>query len=371
MPGRNAAAFREAFAGLRVLRSLLPNAKMLALTATATTSLQKCVTEALLMGKEFPLHEVRANPDREGVYMEVLRRSAFAGAGRDTIDAYVDVLKPIIDELEYEPQAFDKTVVYLPLVWCGRAHQLAVTLLSAHHHHLVAQFHAPQTKEMKSQIPQQLESGTVKLVFATEALGMGADVKDIRRIVHIGCPTSLETYMQQIGRAGRDGNGAHAKLFVNASDLARKHVDQAMRDFCTTSDCRREHLLNHFAHEKLATNNHLCCDNCRQMCDCDLCITSDTLALEAQPEAGTKFSTSLKTKIVGMLLDYFAQTNNELEDMFPEAITGLSMEFAKTLVAHLAEINSNSEFLSMNYGFIDSHHLAVIAAVINWALADQ
>ena len=58
-------------------------------------------------------------------------------------------------------------------------------------------------------------SGKLRIVVATVAFGMGIDKRDIRAIIHYNMPKTFESYIQEIGRAGRDGNPAHCHLFLN------------------------------------------------------------------------------------------------------------------------------------------------------------
>ena len=101
---------------------------------------------------------------------------------------------------------------------------------------LFAQFHAPQTSQMKVQILKQMCStnSIVRVVFATVAIGMGVDVPNIRQIVHVCPPCSVKQYFQETGRAGRDGEPADAILYYNNRDIAanRSIMQNDMREFC-------------------------------------------------------------------------------------------------------------------------------------------
>ncbi|VDI31554.1 Hypothetical predicted protein [Mytilus galloprovincialis] len=61
---------------------------------------------------------------------------------------------------------------------------------------------------------------SLRLVFATEAYGTGIDVPDIKQIIHVGPPNTMETYVQEIGRCGRNGQQATAVLYYNNTDIA-------------------------------------------------------------------------------------------------------------------------------------------------------
>ncbi|CAB4022829.1 ATP-dependent DNA helicase -like, partial [Paramuricea clavata] len=89
---------------------------------------------------------------------------------------------------------------------------------------LFAQFHAAQTDKMKSEILEQLtgesERHNIRVVFATVAIGLGVNIPNVRQVIHIGPPRTIESYYQEIGRAGRDGRSARAVLYYNGSDIA-------------------------------------------------------------------------------------------------------------------------------------------------------
>ena len=73
-----------------------------------------------------------------------------------------------------------------------------------------AAYHAGMDPEPRADVLASWHSGTVSLMCATSALGMGLDRSDVRWIAHVGLPDSLLRYFQEIGRAGRDGKSARA-----------------------------------------------------------------------------------------------------------------------------------------------------------------
>lgn len=84
-------------------------------------------------------------------------------------------------------------------------------------------------------------------------------------------------YVQEIGRAGRDGKSSTATLYFNASDIAanREKLQPEMKEFCLTHQCRRVFICRHFGFERLQVADYLhdCCDNCEKQCNCVECVS--------------------------------------------------------------------------------------------------
>ena len=71
---------------------------------------------------------------------------------------------------------------------------------------------------MKDERQKAWSDGQKRVMVATNAFGMGIDKPDVRLVIHIDCPSSIEAYFQEAGRAGRDGNRSYAVLLYNSSD---------------------------------------------------------------------------------------------------------------------------------------------------------
>lgn len=147
---------------------------------------------------------------------------------------------------------------------------------------LFAQFHAPQTNTMKEEILQQLtctsSNSTVRVVFATVAMGMGVDIPAIRHIIHIGPPRTIQQFFQETGRAGRDGKPSRAVLYYNNRDIAKNKVglQESVRNYCMSEDtCLRVQLLQFLDVDapKSLNPQHDCCSICETLCTCSLCQT--------------------------------------------------------------------------------------------------
>nr|WP_240438601.1 ATP-dependent DNA helicase RecQ [Actinosynnema mirum] len=90
-------------------------------------------------------------------------------------------------------------------------------------------FHAGMRASERVRVQDAFMAGEVDVVVATSAFGMGIDKKDVRFVAHAAAPGSLDAYYQEIGRAGRDGEPAHAALFFSPKDLGLQRFFKARR----------------------------------------------------------------------------------------------------------------------------------------------
>ena len=189
-------------------------------------------------------------------------------------ESYSNILLPIANELYAKQEKYPMTVIYMKLKYCGYAYALFQRVLREKQYVggsndpavcLFTQFHAPQTNQMKKSIISEIkkQNSRIRVIFATSALGMGVDTSDIRHVIHISPPSSIESYVQEIGRAGRAGQLSNATLFYNNSDISDnlKHVDNSMKEYCRSQDkCLRRQLLNYLGF--LCIKQERCCCHC-------------------------------------------------------------------------------------------------------------
>jgi ATP-dependent DNA helicase RecQ len=191
--------FRPDYSRLGEIRKLLGNPQTIALTATATREVQADIVQQLGMGPQ-------ASVLWEGVERPNLHLSAVECDGEEEkMAALEDWLRSVSGP----------KIVYCTLI--SRLEKLSEWLQVRGFAHEV--YHGERGDSERKRAGRAFLEGDAQLMLATPAFGLGVDKPDIRGVAHFEIPGSLESYFQEVGRAGRDGAKSWCRLFYHQEDL--------------------------------------------------------------------------------------------------------------------------------------------------------
>jgi ATP-dependent DNA helicase RecQ len=247
--------FRPEYRQLDQLRTLFPHVPIGAFTATADKPTREEIMEHLL-GNDGKL--VVQGFDRPNIRIDVQQKN---NGNRQLLD--------FVSEFEGQQG----------IVYClSRAKVEATAKLLNENGYKALPYHAGLPVDVRQENQELFLSQPGLIMVATIAFGMGIDKPDVRFVMHMDLPSSMEAYYQEMGRAGRDGNPARAMMLYgfdnirvrrdmisssNASEAKKRSEMQrlnALLAFCEAASCRRNVLLRYFGDEEKAPCGY--CDTC-------------------------------------------------------------------------------------------------------------
>lgn len=189
--------FRPSYLEIVNIRKLKPNAPVLALTATATPEVVDDIQERLGFSEK-------------NVFKMSFERKNLAYIVRHATDKEEQLLH-ILNSVS------GSAIVYVRSR--KRTSELAKLLMSSGISALA--YNAGLDSEVRNNRQEEWTASKVRVMVATNAFGMGIDKPDVRLVIHMDCPSSLEAYFQEAGRAGRDGKKSYAILLYNDADSSK------------------------------------------------------------------------------------------------------------------------------------------------------
>ncbi|MDD4746479.1 MAG: ATP-dependent DNA helicase RecQ [Salinivirgaceae bacterium] len=189
--------FRPAYLKIADIRQLQPNVPILALTATATPNVVEDIQERLMFAKK-------------NVFQKSFERKNLVYWVKESENKDQDLLR-IVTRNNATGIVYVRNRKKTKLV----AEFLQNNGISADF------YHAGLSSELRDMKQNDWKENRTKVIVSTNAFGMGIDKPDVRYVVHLDLPDSLEAYFQEAGRGGRDEKQAHAILLYNRYDRAK------------------------------------------------------------------------------------------------------------------------------------------------------
>jgi ATP-dependent DNA helicase RecQ len=248
--------FRPAYTKLQCLKQNFPSVPVMALTATADVTTRKDILNQLALPNPY-------------IHLDSFDRANI----RFTLAPKYNGEKQLLGYIKKKGD--DSGIIYCNSRWQVEniAKYLAASGVNC------AAYHAGLESEIRSIVQEGFTKDNIQVVVATVAFGLGINKPNVRYVIHYEPPRTLESYYQEIGRAGRDGLNAEALFLVDDKDVSRikKRISEgdnpqrvnvemqrfaAMDAFIDAQTCRRKVVLNYFAEytEKACGNCDICLD---------------------------------------------------------------------------------------------------------------
>lgn len=245
--------FRETYTKLNIIKKWIPNIPILAVTATASEKIRKDICKLLELNN--PLFII-GSFDRPNLYIKVQQKQDIKSDLLNLLEKFKDQYIIIYCKTRDDTEQI-----------AGVINKLGIKSFA---------YHAGLQNNERDNIQKKFNNGDYKCIVATIAFGMGINIPNIRLVIHYGCPKNLESYYQEIGRAGRDGKYSECHLFYSTKDFTlnryfiknienieyRKYYEQEIRNiekYIYTTECRRKVLLANFGEN---IDHCTKCDNC-------------------------------------------------------------------------------------------------------------
>lgn len=297
--------FRPEYRKLTVLHEQFPYVPRIALTATADAPTRAEILERLTLENA---RQFVSSFDRPNIRYRVMQKTN----ARQQLEHFLSTEHP-----------HDAGIVYC--LSRRKVEETAAWLKSQGWDALP--YHAGLDSDTRNAHQRRFLRDEGVIIVATIAFGMGIDKPNVRFVVHLDLPKSMESYYQETGRAGRDGLAANAWMTYSFGDVvsmkrmldgsnapeARKHVERqkldALLGFCESTTCRHQSILRYFGEHHAGNCGQ--CDNCLQPVDTWHATQAAQMALSCVYRTGQRFGVAhLIDVLLGKLTPKVEQFNH-------------------------------------------------------------
>lgn len=246
--------FRKSYRDLHKLKTMCPGVPILAVTATATEEVVKDINKVMSMKGIV----VKTSFNRPNLTLHVAKY---------TKSTNMEIINRLDD-------AEGSHIIY-----CISKKSVEALCCSLRSSGIKAGlYHADLTFKKRQESQDKFMNGEYKVMVATIAFGMGINKADVRTVTHYGCPKNIESYYQEIGRAGRDGKESDCYMYYAHKDFivqqkfisdivdpvyrrTREKLLDIIMKFVRTKKCRKKIILDYFGDNSIAEKCNKC-DNC-------------------------------------------------------------------------------------------------------------
>ena len=246
--------------------------KFMALTATASPLTRECIIQSLFMVQPTVVY---VTPQKKNVVYFVKQKIGLEEFVRYIATQILAVGRYMPRTIIFCKQYDQCSAMYsLFKQYLGPGFTNPTSAPDLAKYRLVDMYTRCTEAEIKESIIETFSNpnGNLRIVIGTIAFGMGLDCPNVRQVIHWGPSSNMESYVQEVGRCGRDGYVSQAVLYHAPADY--RYCSSKMVEYCkNTNECRRVSIFKNFDECETIHTCSLCfcCDICMSKCNCELC----------------------------------------------------------------------------------------------------
>ena len=288
--------FRKEYKQLKVLKDFFPSVPILAVTATATEKVCIDIINSLKLNNP-EVYKVSFDRPNLNITIKDIPKGYVQDSRVKKLKlvykqlSHLEIVKPYIKKYSAE-----KIIIYINKR--DETEKLSKEI-NLNFGNISEAYHAGLTKKKRTEIHKRFisddDSEKLNIIICTTAFGMGID-QTVRCVIIIGCPSSIEEYYQEIGRAGRDNKPSETIFYFDygcylTNIYSMKHLEHSdnelynnrkmkldrMKDLVHSNVCKRRQILSYFSQNDNKDEYFLTCNNCSSCCDYPLIDISDKI----------------------------------------------------------------------------------------------